>query len=72
MIPPKRLLFVDREGGGNLPPVLALAHRLVERGHSVRFMSEPCNEEEIQTAGCHWQSKHWRNLQHRNAALGFF
>ncbi len=56
MIPPKRMLFVDWEGGGNLPPVLALAHRLVERGHSVRFMSEPCNEEEIQAAGCHFVS----------------
>ncbi len=56
MSTPKRLLFVDWEGGGNLPPVLSVARRLVERGHSVRFMSEPCNAEEIQATGSHFVS----------------
>jgi MGT family glycosyltransferase len=56
MITPKRFLFVDWEGGGNLPPVLAVARRLVERGHTVRFLGEPCNAEEIQAAGCHFVS----------------
>jgi MGT family glycosyltransferase len=47
----KRFLFASWEGGGNLPPALALAHRLVERGHTVRFLGEPCNREEIEATG---------------------
>ncbi len=47
----KRFLFVDWEGGGNLPPALAVARRLVERGHTVRFLGEPCNREEIEATG---------------------
>jgi UDP:flavonoid glycosyltransferase YjiC (YdhE family) len=33
-----RILFVTWAGGGNVPPVLALADRLVARGHEVRAM----------------------------------
>jgi UDP:flavonoid glycosyltransferase YjiC (YdhE family) len=47
----KRFLFVSWEGGGNLPPALAVAHCLVERGHTVRFLGEPCNREEIEATG---------------------
>jgi MGT family glycosyltransferase len=42
MIRPKRYLFVTLEGGGNVPPVLGAARRLVERGHHVRVLTEPC------------------------------
>lgn len=49
-----RFLFVIWEGGGNVPPILGLARRLVERGHSVRVISDPCNEGEIRTAGCEY------------------
>lgn len=35
-------LFVTFEGGGNVPPVLGVARRLVERGHSVSVLAEPC------------------------------
>jgi MGT family glycosyltransferase len=48
----KRFLFVDWEGGGNLPPALAVARCLVERGHTVRFLGEPCNRDEIEAIGC--------------------
>ncbi len=48
----RRFLFVTWEGGGNVPPILGLARRLVERGHSVRVMSDPCNEVEVRAAGC--------------------
>ena len=48
---PRAFLFVVWEGGGNLPPILGLAHRLVERGHSVRVISDPCNKQEVQAAG---------------------
>jgi MGT family glycosyltransferase len=51
MIIPKRFLFVDWEGGGNLPPALTVARCLVERGHTVRFLGEPCNREEIEATG---------------------
>lgn len=49
---PRRFLFVEWEGGGNLPPALGLARRLVARGHDVRVLSEPCNEAEVRAAGC--------------------
>jgi MGT family glycosyltransferase len=48
---PKQFLFVDWEGGGNLPPALTVARRLVERGHTVRFLGEPCNQQEIEATG---------------------
>jgi MGT family glycosyltransferase len=51
MIIPKRFLFVDWEGGGNLPPALTVASHLVERGHAVRFLGEPCNRQEIEATG---------------------
>src|SRR5215210_1514358 len=49
---PRRFLFVIWEGGGNVPPQLALARRLVARGYDVRVMSDPCNEEDAAAMGC--------------------
>lgn len=48
---PKTYLFVTWEGGGNIPPVLGLAQRLVERGHRVRILSEPCLQKSIDAIG---------------------
>lgn len=48
---PKSYLFVTWEGGGNVPPVLGLAKRLLDRGHRVRILSEPCLQETIQSMG---------------------
>lgn len=53
---PRRFLFVEWDGGGNLPPSLALARRLVARGHAVRVLGEPCNREDVKAAGCAFQS----------------
>lgn len=39
------------EGGGNVPPVLGIARRLVERGHDVRVLTEPCLEETVRLIG---------------------
>ncbi len=50
--PPRRFLFVGWEGGGNMPPILGLARRLVSRGHAVRVLSDPCNEAEVAASGC--------------------
>jgi len=44
-------LFVTFEGGGNIPPVLGLARRLVERGHRVRVLTEPCLRGAVEAAG---------------------
>lgn len=49
---PRRFLFTLWEGGGNVPPQVALAHRLVQRGHDVRVMSDQCNATEVRAAGC--------------------
>ncbi|HJZ49856.1 MAG TPA: glycosyltransferase [Roseiflexaceae bacterium] len=48
---PRTYLFVLWEGGGNVPPMLGLARRLVECGHTVRVISDPCNEREALAAG---------------------
>lgn len=48
----RRFLFVLFEGGGNVPPMLGLARRLVEHGHSVRVIAEPANEAESRAVGC--------------------
>lgn len=49
---PRRFLFSLWEGGGNVPPQLELARRLVARGHHVRVISDRCNQAEVRAAGC--------------------
>lgn len=44
-------LFVTWEGGGNVPPILGIARRLVERGHDVRVLTEPCLAESVARIG---------------------
>jgi UDP:flavonoid glycosyltransferase YjiC (YdhE family) len=47
----RRFLFVLWEGGGNVPPALAIASRLVARGHDVRVLGDPCLEPDALAAG---------------------
>jgi len=47
----KSYLFVTWEGGGNLPPVLGLAQRLLTLGHKVRILAEPCLRKTIESLG---------------------
>jgi MGT family glycosyltransferase len=47
-----RYLFVTWDGGGNLQPALALARRLIGRGHQVRFLGHRAQEAAIRAAGC--------------------
>lgn len=49
---PKTFLFVLWEGGGNVPPMLGLAKRMIDRGHKAIVISDPCNEPEARAAGC--------------------
>jgi MGT family glycosyltransferase len=44
-------LFTLWEGGGNVPPLLEAARKLVVRGHRVRFLAETCNRVEIEAVG---------------------
>lgn len=45
------ILFVTWDGGGNVPPATALAHELVRRGHTVRFLGHASQEEALAAAG---------------------
>lgn len=49
---PRSLLFVLWDGGGNIPPQLALARRLSERGHRVRVLAPRVLRSRIEAAGC--------------------
>lgn len=44
-------LFTCWEGGGNVPPVLGLAAKLVKRGHQVRILAEPCLKKAVEDIG---------------------
>jgi len=46
-----RYLFATFDGGGNLPPELALAGRLRDRGHDVRFLGHASQRAMIERAG---------------------
>jgi UDP:flavonoid glycosyltransferase YjiC (YdhE family) len=45
------LLFVTWDGGGNVPPTVAVAHELVRRGHTVRFLGHASQEEALTAEG---------------------
>src|SRR5207244_713605 len=46
-----RYLFVTFDGGGNLTPELALARRLRDRGHEVRFLGHRSQRAAVEHAG---------------------
>jgi UDP:flavonoid glycosyltransferase YjiC (YdhE family) len=56
-------LFAHWEGGGNTPPMLAVARRLLARGHRVRVISDPCNQDEVQAIGASFAP--WTRAPHR-------
>lgn len=47
----KSFLFTVWEGGGNVPPTLAVARKLIAAGHRVRVMSDACNRPEAEAVG---------------------
>ena len=47
----REFLFVVWAGGGNVPPQLTLARRLVARGHEVRMLAPAVLRESIEAAG---------------------
>jgi UDP:flavonoid glycosyltransferase YjiC (YdhE family) len=61
---PKTFLFVLWEGGGNVPPILGVAKRIMARGHEAIVISDPCNEAEVRAAGCRFFA--YSTAPHRN------
>lgn len=58
-----RFLFASWEGGGNIPPMLAVVRRLIANGHSVHVMSDPCNREDVEPSGASFSP--WTRAPHR-------
>jgi len=59
----KRYLLVTWDGGGNVPPELAVCRKLIGRGHSVRVLGDPTMESDARAAGCEFSS--WTTAPHR-------
>ena len=48
---PRRYLFAVVDGGGNVPPELGAARRLLERGHSVTVLAEDSVIADVRATG---------------------
>src|SRR5262245_30119048 len=59
----KRYLLVTWDGGGNVPPELAVCRKLIDRGHSVRVLGDPTMESDARAAGCEFSR--WTTAPHR-------
>lgn len=51
-MPGSQFLLTTWQGGGNVPPELGLARRLIEAGHRVRVLSEPTVGSDARAVGC--------------------
>ena len=59
----RHFLFAMWEGGGNVPPMLGLARRLIARGHRVSVIGDPTIADEAERRGCRFLP--WRRAPHR-------
>jgi MGT family glycosyltransferase len=59
----RRFLMTLWDGGGNVPPELGVARRLVAQGHAVHVLGDPTIEEPARAAGCTFSP--WRRAPHR-------
>jgi MGT family glycosyltransferase len=69
---PLDLLFATWSGGGNLPPVLAVAEKMRARGHAVRIMSDACDRADCEAAGARfvpWTRAPSRTSRHRDTDI---
>jgi MGT family glycosyltransferase len=53
------------EGGGNVPPILGVARRLIARGHAVTVLGDPTIQVEAEQFGCRFLP--WRRAPHRTS-----
>ena len=60
---PRAFLFTTWQGGGNVPPALTVATRLLARGHRVRVMSDACDRAAAEAAGAEFTP--WRRAPSR-------
>jgi MGT family glycosyltransferase len=51
-----RVLQVIFDGGGNVPPQLAIARELVSRGHDVRVLGNRCQQARVEGAGAEFRA----------------
>lgn len=59
----KQYLFAMWEGGGNVPPLLGVARRLVARGHRVTVLGDPTIKDEAERFECCFLP--WQRAPHR-------
>ncbi|HYV66181.1 MAG TPA: nucleotide disphospho-sugar-binding domain-containing protein, partial [Myxococcales bacterium] len=59
----KRFLLATWDGGGNVPPAMGLARRLVEHGHPVRILADPTLADEARRCGA--EHTPWASAPHR-------
>ena len=59
----RRFLLTLWDGGGNVPPELGVARRVVERGHLVHVVGDPTIADAAEAAGCSFAS--WERAPHR-------
>jgi MGT family glycosyltransferase len=61
----RHFLFAMWEGGGTIPPMLGIAHRLILRGHRVTVLGDPTIREEAERLSCGFLP--WRRAPHRTS-----
>jgi len=59
----RRFLLATWDGGGNVPPELGVARRLVAAGHAVHVLGDPTLEADALAAGCTFSP--WGRAPHR-------
>jgi UDP:flavonoid glycosyltransferase YjiC (YdhE family) len=67
------VLLATMQGGGTVPPTMAVARRLVEHGHRVHVLSEPTVADEAAAAGCSfslWPTAPFADTTNRDRAIG--
>lgn len=62
---PLRILMALWEGGGNVPPELGVARRLIDRGHKVHVLADPTIKIAAEAAGCSFSP--WQRGPHRTS-----
>ena len=60
----RRFLMTTWDGGGNSPPELGVAKRLLQRGHEVHVLGDPTLAHHVEATGCTFTP--WSRAPHRS------